>query len=94
MQALDILAVEQLFRYVALVSYYFSHIYKEETIRKKQLRFTERYSIPRIFTNYGKRLRKYYVPHIFNAIPTDLTTLTSINSVKKRMREHCLNLNV
>lgn len=41
--------------------------------------------VPRIFTNYGKRLRPYYIQHIFNNFPTELSNL---NSMQRRASKH------
>lgn len=94
MQALDIPTVEQLFRSLVLITHYYSDKYKIKIIRKRQLRFTETYYIPRIFTNYGKRLRKYYIPSIFNTLPSDTLKLTSIKQVKQQMRDICLGMKI
>lgn len=84
----NILTVNQLFHYVVLVQRYFSPDYKKERKEKRHLRHTERYIIPRIYTNYGKRTRKFYIPSIFNALPPDMRELTSIKTLKNEIRKY------
>lgn len=86
---LQLLTVDDLHKFMVLTKYYFTHNFKIPSAKEKQLRHTERFDIPRIYTNYGKRLRKYYVPTYFNNLPDSLLNLQSLAQVKKEMRKWC-----
>lgn len=91
---LDLLAMDNLRKFVILTKHYFTHDFKLKSNKQKQLRHTERLHIPRVYTNYGLRQRKYYVPKYFNDIPDNLLTLQSISSVKKEMKKLCKHTKV
>lgn len=91
---LDLLAMDNLRKFVILTKHYFTHDFKLKSNKQKQLRHTERLHIPRVYTNYGLRQRKYYVPKYFNDIPDNLLTLQSISSVKKEMKKWCKHTKV
>lgn len=67
--------------------------HKKVVKKPKVLRKTDRYELPklpRIYTNYGKRCREYYVLFYFNQLPEDIEMLCSINKAKSQIK-HWLN---
>lgn len=90
MSKLGILTLDQLFYNVALVKHYYTHNFRNIPQRERHLRTSEQYIIPRIYTNYGKRVRNYYVPNIFNALPQDLQQLSGIKTLRKKIREYSI----
>lgn len=58
--------MDQLFNSDEFVKHYFSHDYKTEPKRQKELRFSEKYRISWVYTNYGTRENimssKYAIP--------------------------------
>lgn len=89
MNAVGILSFENVFKFVVLTSHYFSSEFRDIPNRIKTLRHTETYAIPKIYTNYGKKQRQYYVPEIFNNLPKDLLNLSSKKQMNKKIKEWC-----
>lgn len=87
--AVELLSFENVFKFVVLTSHYFSKEFKEIPNRIKTLRHTETYAIPKIYTNYGKKQRNYYVPAIFNSLPKDILSLSSKRQMYKKIKEWC-----
>lgn len=79
-----------LYNQVVLLRNFFCTRYKKVVKKPKVLRKTDRYELPRICTNYGKRCREYYVPFYFNQLPDDIERLCSINKAKSQIK-HWLN---
>lgn len=90
---LGILQVHQLFRYEVLTRYYFCKKFKVPVRKSRTLRKTERFVKPRVFTNYGKKMRKHYVPEFFNALRNDLYNLKTRRKMFKKIREYCVSGN-
>lgn len=88
-EALGILPFEKLFQFVTITKHYYANNDFKKLLNTKPLRHTERYALPRIHTNYGKRMRNYYIPHHFNQLPQELTCLTSITEVKRTIKNWC-----
>lgn len=86
---LNLLAIENLWKYAILTTHYYTSDFKTNTSKPKQLRKTEKFNIPRVYTNYGMRSRKYYVPSLFNQLPENLQNLQYLNTVKKELMKWC-----
>lgn len=52
----------------------------------RQLRKVSRYLVPSCYTRYGKNIRSFYVPHIFNSLPPHFSDITSKKKLKKALR--------
>ncbi|CAN8007331.1 unnamed protein product [Ixodes pacificus] len=86
---LNIMSFSKLYEYVILTRHYYDKSLKIE-VKKRNLRSTERYVIPRIFTNYGKRIKRHYIPSLFNKLPDNLISLSSMRTAKKALKKWCL----
>lgn len=90
LEAFNIMPLNTLFRYIAIITNYFSRTEYKHPVKKRPLRNIDRYYLPRINTHYGKRMRSFYVPYIFNKIPEELISLDSLKEVKNKFRTWCL----
>lgn len=90
--SLDILTVEKLFNVTVAIKHYYSNEYKVERKKQKQLRHTEKYEVPKIHTNFGKGMRQYYIPALFNRLPNYLLCTQSLKIMKKELREWFISL--
>lgn len=90
MRSLLILSIERLYIYVVCLKHYYNDTFKVPLKKQRTLRKTERFVQPRIFTNYGKRVRSFYVPYFFNKLPDDLFCLQSFSVVKRCLKYWCL----
>lgn len=89
MNELNIMSFSKLYEYVILTRHYYDKSSKIE-VKKRNLRCTERYVIPRIFTNYGKRMKRHYIPSLFNKLPDNLIGISSMRTAKKALKKWCL----
>lgn len=88
---LGILFFKDFFTFVAIKNNYFINAYKTPVNKSRDLRRTERYVIPRIYTLYGKKHRNYYIPSLFNTLPESLMNLTSTRVLKRELKKWCHN---
>lgn len=85
MQQLEMLSVDKQFAFDALCKHYFSNTFKVDNKKQRPLRRIEPFVIPRIYTNYGKRMRSYYIPCLFNKLKVD-AALHSFKKIKTSLR--------
>jgi hypothetical protein len=84
-----ILKIIQLRDFIVITKNYFINTHKnidvnkQERLRKNALRF----EIPKWNNTYGKRNKGYYIPTIFNKLPKNALTLTSLGELKKILTE-------
>lgn len=71
MAAHSVFSVQQQFWSVTLTKNFFSNDFKIKNVKIRNLRKTELYKIPKVYTNYGKRTRAFYLPFYFNKLPND-----------------------
>lgn len=88
-QALGILPMKELFKCVVLKNHYFTKEFRVAVRKSVALRKTERYVKPRVYTNYGKRVRNYYVPEIFNELTDELCTINTKWKLNKAIAKWC-----
>lgn len=92
MNELGILSFGQLYRYVVLCTRFYVTEFKMPVVKKRTLRQTERFHIPRIFTKYGRGNTPSYVPSMLNSVPAELLNINSLQEVKKVLKNWCLVL--
>lgn len=51
-------------------------------MKRVPLRQIRSYVAPRVRTHYGKTIRVYYIPSVFNELPDDVFALTSRKRLK------------
>lgn len=65
----DVLPREELRDYVICTKQYFNHAFKNVKPKSKfNLQKTEFYTLPKIYTKYGKRSRRFYVTFLLNEL--------------------------
>lgn len=52
----------------------------------RQLRHHDKFITPKCYTRFGRYTRQYYVPNIFNSLPTELYSLSSKRALKLYLR--------
>lgn len=75
-----------LFLETVVINHYWSDDFKAPRLVSRQLRNVSKYLVPKCYTRYGKTMRSFYVPDIFNQLPSDLWNITSKKKLKKRLR--------
>lgn len=78
-----------LFRRCVISKHYWQSSFKTPRVVKRDLREGERFIIPRVYTKYGKRLRSFYVPELFNGLPDTFLDITTKRRLKKSLRAVC-----
>ena len=70
--------------------YFWNSDFKTPVIPSRTLRRTSRFEVKLCSTRYGKCMREYYVPFLFNALPDSIYQVTSLKTLKQELK--CLNL--
>ncbi|CAN7984720.1 unnamed protein product, partial [Ixodes pacificus] len=78
-----------LFERCVIIKHYWNSPFKTPHFIQHSIRNSERFIIPRIYTNYGKSIRSFYVPDIFNKLPDVFNQLDSLRSLKQQLKEMC-----
>lgn len=78
-----------LFRQTVALKYYWSSSFKVSRCQQRPLRSNIRFMTPRVYTNYGKYRRSFYVPDVFNNLDENMFGLTSRAKIKKALM-HCM----
>lgn len=70
-----------------VLKYFWSDIYKIPHVATRSLRHTERFKVPFVTTKYGKKVRDFYVPTIFNSLPDDVYGADSLKKLKRALQD-------
>lgn len=90
--ALEMPTVQCLFNIVVLIKHYYIGEFKIAQIKPRHLRHTEHFQVPRIHTNFGKGVRNYYVPNLFNKLPASFLQFQSFKQAKREIKQWCLKI--
>lgn len=74
-----------LFLQCVVLRHFWSDDFKRPFISERTFRHSARFETPRCFTRYGKRVRRYYVPLIFNKLPEHILRATTRRNLKKML---------
>lgn len=77
-----------LFKQTVVLNYYWRDSFKISRRTDRSLRSPARFFTPRVYTNYGKNVRSYYVPHIFNDLPDSVFECSSKGHLKRCLQEY------
>lgn len=72
-----------------ILKYFWSNDFKIPHVIDRSLRRIERYEVPYVKTKYGKRIRNFYVPSVFNGLPDDAYEVNSRKRLKQVLQ--CIN---
>lgn len=86
MYSFDMLSVHQQCIFDVIMKNYFDDSFKVVNIKVKPLRYTERFVLPRVYTNFGKRSRRFYIPFYFNKLHFD-PNIPNFTTVKRLLRQ-------
>ena len=92
-----ILNIRKLRDFIIITKNYFDNTYKITSNTKAKIlrETTYRHEVPSIRNDYGKQSRTYYIPKVFNKLPTNLININGIKKskieVKKFLLENELN---
>lgn len=78
-----------LFKRCVISKHIWQSSFKTPRVVERVLRDGERFIIPRVYTKYGKRLRSFYVPELFNGLPDTFFGITTKRQLKKTIRAIC-----
>jgi len=89
----QILNIKQLTSFVFIYNNFFSMKYKtvspdKSTILRKS---TYKYDVPKFNNEYGKRIREYSIPVMFNKLPERILAIDKLGRLKKELRRHITN---
>lgn len=84
-EALQMPNFSALFVQSVVLRHFWSNDFKLPFVSHKSLRHTSRFVTPRCVTRYGKRVRSYYVPFIFNTLPEHVIEASTKKQLKKLM---------
>lgn len=85
-QTLSMPTFQSLFLETVVLSYNWNDDFKSPRPISRNLRKASRFLTPICYTRYGKNMRSYYVPQIFNLLPPSLSEITSKKKLKKALR--------
>lgn len=74
-----------LFLESVVLRHFWNDEFKRPFVPSRSLRHTTRFVTPRCTTRYGKRVRSYYVPSIFNKLPDRFFESTTKRKLKKML---------
>lgn len=66
-----------------VISHFWCNDFKNPLVSSRDLRSSDRFITPRCYTRYGKRVRSYYVPYVFNRLPDSFFKATTKRKLKK-----------
>lgn len=78
-----------LFWQTVIIRHYWDNTFKTPNNVCRALRDPTPFTPMRINTHFGKCIRLYYVPHIFNNLPSALIDVTSRGTLKRQLRAFC-----
>lgn len=79
-----------LFIQTVTLRYFWNSDFRTPVIPSRTLRRSSRFEVKLCSTRYGKCMREYYVPFLFNALPDSIYHVTSLKTLKQELK--CLNL--
>jgi hypothetical protein len=87
-----ILKIIELRDYIITTKNYYQTKYKISTNYRDNLRKNKRrYVIPNWNNKYGKRIKIWYIPTIFNKLPDNMLNCANLKDFKKKMKEKLIN---
>lgn len=86
-RALELPTFSSLLTRTVVLKYYWSDAYKTPWSNVRSLRTIQRFAVPRVHTNHGKKLRSFYVPDTFNKLPDNIFGLDSRGKLKRSLNE-------
>lgn len=88
-QDMQLSNLESLFFQTVVLRHFWNSHFKIPRSSERSLRASETYVTQRVFTNYGKHMRSFYMPRIFNDLPKSILEIRSKGKLKKSLKEHC-----
>lgn len=74
-----------------VLKYFWSDNFKIPHVTCRSLRHVERFEVPFVETKYGKRVRNFYVPSLFNNLPDNVYAVDSLKRLKQALQ--CISNN-
>jgi hypothetical protein len=83
---LKILKVKMLHMYMIIIKNFFELKHKRDKLQTEKVYNTKKVSFKQILTKnkFGERLKAFYIPNIFNTLPTFMWNLSSFKELKKQ----------
>lgn len=76
-----------LFKQTVVLKYYWNNLYMIPRTSDRSLRAAARFVTPRVFTNYGKSARYFYVPNVFNDLPDSAFGITTKQKLRTALKQ-------
>lgn len=71
-----------LFLQTVVLRHFWSNDFKRPSVHQRSHRCTSRFIAPSCVTRYGKRVRPYYVPFVFNKLPESVINANTRRKLK------------
>lgn len=89
---LDLLPVQQLFKYKIIKKNYYKRDYQTEVnVNMYATRQENQIYFPTTANKYGDKLDKVLIPKIFNSLPANLKNIPKIGEAKKKIKKYLLH---
>lgn len=86
-RSLEMPNFDSVFLSVVVPRYFWNENFRVPAKKHMNLRNPSRYVVPRTRTNYGKGQRKYYIPNLFNELPTSVLEQRSLSGLKNALKK-------
>lgn len=83
---LQLPSFDALFFQTVVVKHFWDSDFLFPLVPVRPLRHHDTYTTPKSYTRFGRSTRKYYVPNIFNSLPTEVYSLSSKRALKLYLR--------
>lgn len=86
--ALQLPSFDALFLHTVICRHFWNSDFLFRFVPARPLRRHPLFSTPRCYTRFGRFVRNYYVPDVFNAMPTDIYPISSKSALKLYLRKN------
>lgn len=83
---LDVQPLRELLDMNIILKHHFNDEYKQKHIQSGELRPKKLFDEPFVRTKYGKVVRSYYVPRLYNTLPQKIVQITKLSTLKKDLK--------
>jgi hypothetical protein len=87
-----IMKIVELKKFILATKNYYTNLYKIKSKSLSKLRGNKRiFEMPQWRNHYGKRIKKWYIPELYNELPNEMLNYATLNEFKICLKEHYLS---
>lgn len=83
---LQLPSFDALFFQTVVIKHFWNSDFLFPLIPVRPLRHHNKFTTPWCYTRFGRYTRKYYVPNVFNSLPTELYSISSKRTLKQYLK--------